>query len=278
MTRFVEVAAGVHVLRYPVLDVNSTLVVGSQVALLVDTLATPAQARELVDAARAVTALPLQIVNTHAHFDHCFGNAVVAEASPGLSIWAHESTVEMLRDHGPRVRRAAVEEATALAPEIAGEVGDAVVRAPDRGVRTESFMDIGDRVVALHHFGRGHTDGDLVVHVPDVSVVVAGDLVEEGAPPSFEDSFPLDWPDTLTPLLALAPRVVVPGHGAVVDADFVERQRAELSRLEWLIRETEGDGATPEAVAAKAPFGPQAALVAVRRGYADLSGGLSGGR
>ena len=41
---FVEVAAGVHVLRYPVLDVNAVLVVGEGEALLVDTLSTAAQA------------------------------------------------------------------------------------------------------------------------------------------------------------------------------------------------------------------------------------------
>jgi hypothetical protein len=82
----------------------------------------------------------------------------------------------------------------------------------------------------------------------------------------------LDWPDTLTEVLALEPAIVVPGHGAVVDASFVHNQRAELSQLEWLIRDGEGDGAAPEAVAARAPFGREAALVAVRRGYADLSG------
>jgi glyoxylase-like metal-dependent hydrolase (beta-lactamase superfamily II) len=264
----------VHVLRYPVLDVNSTLVLGSEIALLVDTLGTPSQARELVAAVRAVTDLPLAVVNTHAHFDHCFGNAVLAEASPGLSIWAHVSTVEALRDHGPRVRRAAYEEAGVLVPQIAEEVRSTELRAPDHAVAAESIVDIGGRVVALRHFGRGHTDGDIVVHVPDAGLVIAGDLVEEGAPPSFVDSFPLDWPDTLTEVLALNPEVVVPGHGAVVDASFVHDQRAELSRLEWLIREGDRDAATVEAVAAQAPFGQPAALVAVRRGYADLSGGL----
>ena len=47
MTGFTELAAGVHVLRYPVLEVNVVLVVGDGAALLVDTLSTAAQAREL---------------------------------------------------------------------------------------------------------------------------------------------------------------------------------------------------------------------------------------
>ena len=271
---FAEIAPGVHVLRYPVLDVNVTLVVGSEAALVVDTLATPAQALELVTAIRTVTDRPLAVVNTHAHFDHCFGNAVLVEASPGATVRAHPSTVEAFADDGVHLRRAAYEEARVVAPEIADQVASTVLRAPDTPVAEQATVDLGDRTVVLHHFGRGHTAGDLVVHVPDVATVVAGDLVEEGAPPSFSDSYPLDWPDTLTAVLALQPSVVVPGHGAVVDQDFVGQQRADLSRLEWLIRDGHRVGAPPESVAAEAPFPDDVALTAVRRGYAALSGVL----
>jgi glyoxylase-like metal-dependent hydrolase (beta-lactamase superfamily II) len=267
---FVEVAPGVHVLRYPVLDVNVTLIIGSAAALVVDTLATPAQARELMAAVRSVTALPLTVVNTHAHFDHCFGNATLADAAPGLTIAAHTATVAAFQDGGA-LRRSAAEEARSLMPSIADEVATAPLRAPDSAVAEQSTVELGGRSVVLHHFGRGHTAGDLVVHVPDASVVVAGDLVEDGAP-SFSDSYPLDWPDTLTAVVALQPSVVVPGHGAVVDSTFVHDQRAALSRLEWLIRDGDRVGAPAETVAATAPFGYDAAVVAVRRGYALLSG------
>jgi glyoxylase-like metal-dependent hydrolase (beta-lactamase superfamily II) len=268
---FTPVAPGVHVLRYPVLDVNVTLIVGAESALLVDTLATANQARQLVAAVRALTPLPVTVVNTHAHFDHCFGNAVLAQQWPGLTILAHQSTVDAFADP-QALRRGAVEEAWELAPSIAEEVAAAPLLAPTTVVTDQSTVDLGGRVGVLRYLGRGHTAGDLVVHVPDASVVVAGDLVEEGAPPSFADSYPLDWPETLAGVLALQPSVVIPGHGAVVDAAFVDRQRAELSRLEWLIRDGDRNLASAQEVAAGAPFGPDAALVAVRRGYAVLSG------
>jgi glyoxylase-like metal-dependent hydrolase (beta-lactamase superfamily II) len=271
MSSFVEVAPDVHVLRYPVLDVNVTLIVGSSAALVVDTLATPAQGRELVALIRERTDLAFSVVNTHAHFDHCFGNAALAEASPKLTVWAHPSTVDSMRDEAA-LRRSAVAEARSLVPEIADAVSTAPLYPPTSSVATQSTVDLGGRSVVLQYLGRGHTAGDLVVHIPDAAVVVAGDLVEEGAPPSFADSYPLDWPDTLTGVLALRPSVVVPGHGAVVDSSFVHDQRAELSRLEWLIRDGDRNGAPAEAVAAAAPFGAEVALRAVRRGYASLSG------
>jgi glyoxylase-like metal-dependent hydrolase (beta-lactamase superfamily II) len=269
-----EVAQEVFVLRYPVLDVNATLILGGEVAVVVDTLSTDAQARELLAAVRAITDLPLALINTHHHFDHCYGNGVLAASSPGCAIWAHEAAVVTLREHGSRCQREWYEEFLPTMPELAEGLAAVEVRVPDRPVRLESTMDIGGRVVELRHFGRGHTEGDLVVMVPDDGVILAGDLVEESGPPSFGDSYPVEWPETVAAMLHITTptTTIVPGHGGVVDAGFVRAQHHELTELAWLIRDGHADGATPEAVAAKAPFGPEVALVAVRRGYAELAG------
>jgi glyoxylase-like metal-dependent hydrolase (beta-lactamase superfamily II) len=272
MTGFAEVARDVYVLRYPVLDVNATLVVGDGAALLVDTLATDAQARELRDAIRAVTPYPLTVVNTHHHFDHCFGNAVVA--GQDRPIWAHEEVARLLREEAARLQRECYAAWAPRLPELAAGLAAVTVRPPDHTVHLEAVVEVGDRRVALRHLGRGHSVGDLVVHVPDADVLIAGDLVEEGAPPSFGDGYPLEWPETLFAMLELATpaTVIVPGHGAVVGPDFVRGQHDDLTTLEWLIRDGHTDGATVDEVAANAPFGPDAARVAVKRGYAELSG------
>jgi glyoxylase-like metal-dependent hydrolase (beta-lactamase superfamily II) len=148
------------------------------------------------------------------------------------------------------------------------------IRAPDRIVHLKSTVDVGGRAVVLRHLGRGHTAGDLVVFVPDASVAVAGDLVEESGPPQFGDAYPLDWPETLAALLPLLDptTTVVPGHGALVDEAFVRRQHADLTALAWLIRDGDYDGAPVAKVAAHAPFDLETSLVAVRRGYAQLAG------
>jgi glyoxylase-like metal-dependent hydrolase (beta-lactamase superfamily II) len=273
---FAEIAPGVYVLRHPVLDVNVSLILGGEVAVVVDTLSTTAQAMALAAAVRAITPLPLVLVNTHHHFDHCFGNAVLADVSPGCQIWAHEATLVTLREDGVKLQRAWYEELMTTDPELAAGIAEVTLRVPERSVHTESIMDVGGRVVELRHLGRGHTEGDLIVWVPDADVIIVGDLVEQGAPPSFEDSYPVEWPETLAALRVLpAPTAtVVPGHGALVDLEFVRAQHDELTELAWLIRDGHADGAKPESVAAKAPYEPEVALVAVLRGYADLSGRL----
>jgi glyoxylase-like metal-dependent hydrolase (beta-lactamase superfamily II) len=273
MADFTEVAAGVYVQRHPALNVNSTLIVGDGGALLVDTLSGPGQGRELAEAVRRVTQAPLAAVNTHHHFDHCFGNAAFLEAGGG-PIWGHRDAIAQLRDHGARWQRTWYEQWLPTHPELAEELGGAAIAVPDRVVHRTATLDVGGRRVELRHLGRGHTEGDLVVLVPDAAVVVAGDLIEEGGPPDFEDSYPLEWPETVTALLGLVSPdgLVVPGHGVPVDRAFVADQHRQLSELDWLIRYGHRDRAAAQSVAARSPFGPQVSLVAVERGFAELSG------
>ncbi|NUR70467.1 MAG: MBL fold metallo-hydrolase [Hamadaea sp.] len=284
MIAFTEIADRVLVAVEPIVNVNVTLVVGDGQAMLIDTLSHDEQAQELLSAVRGVTGAPLVVVNTHHHFDHAFGNSVVADGTGGgqppqdAAIWAHEEAATLLRDKGTVLQREWYEELLPQDLDFADAVGKCAIRPPDQIVHTSASLDIGGRSVTLRHLGRGHTVGDLVVEIPDADVVVAGDLVEEGAPPGFGDSFPVSWPDTLAALLSrLGPDTrVVPGHGAVVGFDFVQAQHGELSQLSWLIREAHGDGGDPLRVAQKATltrFGERGlaeARHAVVRGYAEL--------
>jgi glyoxylase-like metal-dependent hydrolase (beta-lactamase superfamily II) len=269
--RFTEVADRVHVLRHPVLDVNSTLIVGDGEALLVDTLSTAAQAGVLVAEVRRVTSAPYRVVNTHHHFDHCFGNVVAG----GTEVWAHEACAAILAATDER----RLAELAAEFPHLADAILATVVRPPNHTLREEALLDIGGRTVRLAHLGRGHTEDDVVVVVPDAATVVAGDLVEESGPPGFDDSWPLDWPATTAALCEILEELVgaatvVPGHGAPVDDAFVKAQHDDLARLAWLCRDGHADERPPEEVAAAAPFGRMVSMVAVRRAYADLDGRL----
>jgi glyoxylase-like metal-dependent hydrolase (beta-lactamase superfamily II) len=281
MTVLREIANGVHVLRHPVLDVNATLVVGGEAALVVDTLSSARQAEDLLAAVRRVTELPLVVVNTHHHFDHVFGNAtfagvpiraheeaaaLVGPALRDVPIWAHEEAAALV---GPALRDRAV-----LAfPELADELACTTPTPATELVRSAQELELGDRTVQLRHFGRGHSIGDLVAIVPDADLLIAGDLVEQSGPPQFDDAYPLDWPDTVAGLLALltADSQVVPGHGAVTDRRFVRAQHEQLADLAWLIRAGDADGAPAERVAAKSAFPQEIALPAVRRGYLQLN-------
>jgi glyoxylase-like metal-dependent hydrolase (beta-lactamase superfamily II) len=136
-------------------------------------------------------------------------------------------------------------------------------------------LDLGDRQVELAHPGRGHTAGDAVIRVPDADVVLAGDLVEESAPPAYGiDCHPLDWPGTLDVVINLvaSDTLVVPGHGALVDRDFVEQQRQDIAITAQTIRDLASAGVPVERALDEGdwPFPREGLTHAVSRGYEQL--------
>ncbi len=254
-----EVGERVFRFRYRSLDLNVGAVLGDGEVLVVDTRGWAAEAEELLADLRTLTRFPCrQVVNTHAHFDHCFGNATLRPAA----IWGHERCIEDLRDRGEEQRRAVMRGTR----EVAAALAAVRIDPPDRAVADAgATVEVGGRPVELRFCGRGHTDNDLVVLVPDAGVVFAGDLVEEGAPPSYGDAFPLEWPGTVDRLLELAPSSVVPGHGDVVGVDFVRRQRQELAAMADLCARV-ATGALPAAEALRrAPFPEDHARQALAR-------------
>jgi glyoxylase-like metal-dependent hydrolase (beta-lactamase superfamily II) len=113
-------------------------------------------------------------------------------------------------------------------PDLADDLREVVVDPPDRTFDEQVFVDVGDRQVELRYLGRGHTDHDAIVLVPGSGVIFAGDLLENGAVPSFGDSYPLDWPATVDRLVPLVERIAVPGHGDPGGAEWVAEQAAAL--------------------------------------------------
>jgi glyoxylase-like metal-dependent hydrolase (beta-lactamase superfamily II) len=193
---------------------NVGLVLGHELALLIDTGASAEMGGEIVEQARSVTDLPLGAVNSHFHFDHCFGNA----ALDGGVIWSHRLCAQHLRWEGAEQQRSVIAELRTAQPQLAQQVAASQIVTPECVFEDRAELNLGERVILLVHPGRGHTDNDVAVWIEDARILFTGDLAEEGAAPSFEDSFPLEWPDALAVLLALDPEQVVPGHGAVVDA------------------------------------------------------------
>jgi len=275
MADFREVADRVWVARYEWFDVNVTLVAGERGVLVVDTHGSGAAAAEVVDDVRRLGAGPVVgIVNTHWHFDHTFGNATVRGAFGAVPVTAHEEAARELAEGAERIKQRYADSDDPHRDDVLATT----IVLPDQTFSSARVIDLGDRIVELVHPGRGHTAGDLVVRVPDADVVLAGDLVEESAPPSLgEDSWPMEWPLSLDLVLTLLTpaTVVVPGHGAPVDRAFVEQQRDQLGTVAETIRHLAGRG-VPQADALDAaewPWEKERLETAVRRGYEHLPPG-----
>ncbi|GAA4802017.1 MBL fold metallo-hydrolase [Nocardioides caeni] len=269
---FTEIADRVWVLRHEWFDLNVSVVGGERGLVVVDTHASATAAREVIDELRRLDrGAPVAIVNTHEHFDHTFGNATLLAAYDDLPIHATDEAAARTITAGERIQEAY---RTSDDPR-ASEVVATTIRPADRTFSSTAVIDLGDRQVELVHPGRGHTGGDLVARVGDVDVLIAGDLIEESAPPAIgADSYPLEWPQTLDLVLGLLTpsSLVVPGHGAVVDRRFVEEQCDELRAVAETLRELASQGVPEDQALASAewPFPIEGLENAVRRAYSQL--------
>jgi glyoxylase-like metal-dependent hydrolase (beta-lactamase superfamily II) len=272
---FTEVAHDVWVARYEWFDVNVTVVRGSSGLLVVDTHASALAARGVIEDVRALGAGDVvAVVNTHEHFDHTLGNGAFRSAYGAIPIHAHEVAAANTVEAGERIKRVYDEPDNVDDPHRA-EVQETEIVPADTTFSSAVALDLGDRMVELVHPGRGHTSGDLVVRVPDADVLLAGDLVEESAPPGLGgDCYPMEWPLTLDVVLSLltTSSVVVPGHGAPVDRDFVETQRNEIGIVAETVRDlaTRGVPVSEALDSAEWPYPRERLVHAVRRGYEHL--------
>lgn len=269
MTVWSEVGDRVFVRRYAFFDQNITAILGDDGVLIVDTRSTLAQADEILADLAALTPHPVRaVVNTHGHFDHAFGNTRFRPAP----IWGHERAARMIVETGERQRATTAGNIPAIADDLAAVDLD----PPDRTFATDAVVefDAGGRLVELRYLGRGHTDNDIVVLIPDAGVLLAGDLLENDATPFFDDGYPIDWPVTAERLVELATGAVVPGHGSVGDRGFAVRQMTEFRVIAELAAMVHQGTIDLDTAVLRTPYPADAARQPLERALAQLGGEL----
>jgi glyoxylase-like metal-dependent hydrolase (beta-lactamase superfamily II) len=256
---FDQLADGVYRRRYESLDLNVGVVLGEQGVLIIDTRASHVEADELRDELLTLSSLPVRwVVDTHWHWDHTFGNARFPEAE----IWGHELCRKAMVEMGDSMK----EDALAWLPDRQDEIAEVVITPPTHVFETVVGIDLGPVAVEMTYHGLGHTDADIVVTVGDVSFM--GDLLEEGAPPVFDDGFPMSWPLTLESAAEIGSSIIVPGHGDTLDRAGAAGQLDEIQAVADLARRCVEEALPVAEAALLGPYPPEVMMSALERALA----------
>jgi glyoxylase-like metal-dependent hydrolase (beta-lactamase superfamily II) len=128
--------------------------------------------------------------------------------------------------------RSALETAIRIVRQYVAEApGFRAVSATDT-VRQRMTLGQGPDRIELFWFGYGNTRGDLITYLPAHGILATGDLIDAPIPLAF-NSYPTSWTRVLDSVMALKPKVIVPGHGPVMrDVSYVRSVRGWLSRID----------------------------------------------
>lgn len=236
----IEVASGVYVIpdgKVPFVP-NIGIIVGDRAALVVDSGLGPRNGAHVREIARSLAGdRPLFLTLTHFHPEHGFG----AQAFGGDTILYNRLQHEEFGQKGAGYLQQFRGMSNAAAQQLEGTELTGAHFIYDGN----ADLDLGGKLVQLRSWGPAHSRGDQVVFLPEEQVLFTGDLIEDGYYPVLPFIPPYDvdvdgdnWLRVIEHLQALAPRIVVPGHGDYGDAsrlapthDFISLMRSETQRL-----------------------------------------------
>ena len=210
--------------------INATIIVGDKGVILVDSGGSDEVGRHIAAAVRRITDKPVtHVVNTHHHGDHYLGNT----AFEGAALISSEKCRRMVLETG--AEWLAIMEHD-IGRRLPGTKPLAAGVTYPEGARTETFIH-GVRLVFWVPRG-SHTAGDMMVHLPDDRVLIAGDVLVNRIVPSLQDGFVKNWIRTLDEMQSLGAMRFVPGHGDLMTLDDVVALRGAM--LQFYARVKEG--------------------------------------
>lgn len=254
------------------IDGNSTVIVSDEDVFVVDTHINPAVARAVIARIREITDKPVtHVINTHWHDDHINGNHAYRQAFPEAQIIAHHATLSSLEkewgamEEQRRKTYESVQGRDILAAADAIEAED-----PERAIGLRMFAGYRDalepelptmelvypdlvfderlvyqregRTIVVQWMGRGNTDGDVLVWLPEDKVLITGDVLVAPIPYAF-DSPMVAWIETLGKVAEIEAEIIIPGHGAVQeDTRYLERVVSLLEATVLAVREANAAG------------------------------------
>jgi glyoxylase-like metal-dependent hydrolase (beta-lactamase superfamily II)/rhodanese-related sulfurtransferase len=125
----------------------------------------------------------------------------------GVPILAHVETAAEIKKYGHEVlsRMQAREKDKALATEVI---------MPDKTFGDKEVITLGGLTIELLHLGPSHSPGDIMVWLPEKSLIITGDMAfHQRLLPIFEHTNTKKWLETWEKFAALKAKHIIPGHG-----------------------------------------------------------------
>ena len=196
---------------------NLSFIVTGDGVIVVNGGAAYGLAKALHDEIRAITDQPVKLVfNENGQGHAVLGNNYWAEQ--GIPVVAHQDAAHEVEERGTSLLEG-------MKKYNRDKAEGTKVQGPTVTFEDEYIVDMGDFHIEARYLGPAHSPGDIVVWLPEQSLVIAGDMAfHERILPIFEHTYTADWLETWdTEFETLEATYVIPGHGHPTNMDQVRR-------------------------------------------------------
>jgi cyclase len=188
---------------------NAGAIIGKDAILVIDTLISSKEAKRLIRDIRAVSDKPIKyVINTHYHLDHTFGNSEFQKIGAMIISHANDKTKELI--HNESTLKNA--QAFGLTDK---DMEGTTVSHPTVTFTDKMEIDLGNQRIQLIYPNLSHTDGSILVYVPDKRLLFAGDILFTNYHPFIADGNLRSWVKVLNVILAMDVERIIPGHGPI---------------------------------------------------------------
>lgn len=195
---------------------NAGIIIGRNGIVVVDTLISSKEAKRFIKDIKAISKKPIKyVVNTHYHLDHTFGNSEFAKR--GAAIISHINDSKNLKAHGETALKNAKNYGL-----TEKDVRGTKIAYPSLAFSDSMEIDMGDQKVELIYTGTSHTDGSIIVYIPDKKILFAGDILFTDYHPFMGEGNIDGWLKTLDHIITMDIEKIIPGHGPVSDKKDVK--------------------------------------------------------
>lgn len=194
---------------------NAYFYIADDGVLVVDALSTYKLGKELVETIRTKTNKPIKfLVITHYHTDHFYGAKALKES--GAEIIAHEYALEYLSK--PSSYNFFLARKKLLGKEMEGTelTPPSITISKDLNI----YLTVNQKLkeFQVKHLCRAHTNGDLVIFIPDEGILFSGDIVFDGRLPFLGSGNSKSWLQCLEEISKWDVKILLPGHGKILDS------------------------------------------------------------
>lgn len=253
---------------------NATVLLGKNGSIWIDTFGDAYIAAKAIEAYRQLSDLPVRyIVNTHWHYDHIMGNHLIKKMFPHAEIITHNYTRTQIDTRVPRyiaensiaetnklidtftmnIQTGRIDDTTRLSDYLRGNRYPRTLALLKHFVKNYSLdfayepvslsfsdslvIQLDSLKVLLFHAGKANTPGDVMIHVPQMNLLITGDVLVSPIPYAF-GSNQESWIGVLAEIVSMDLSIIVPGHGDIMyNKNYITRLQALFKSHYQLVKD-----------------------------------------